>query len=790
MRKDRPNLPPPGGGLPWQSDGPLAELGCGLLAIGGLSSLAIAQPVYDLLRRTPEFFAIRQLSMTDVLALVALFLIGPALALSVPALAARFCRPAWIRPAVAGPAGLLAGAIVLQAASGLPAAVAATLSAAACVGVVWAYLRLPAIRLLASVLAITAIVAPAILVLDGDVRRSLSRSSSRLPTHATGAQAPVVLVVFDEWSVISLLDGEGGIDRQRLPNLARLADRATWYPNATAASNMTSRAVPAILTGLRPEHEQLPIADDHPINLFTLLAPSHDLFAMEPVTSLCPLQLNRFEQQRHSFARRFGLLVSDLRFVWLSLTLPEPWAGRLPPLDRTWSGFGLSGPRTALPASERQLARSHPHRRNDERAADFRRFLDSIEPPGARPGLYFAHVLLPHGPWEYLPSGRRYRRSRSYGLKDGIWTTDPWTVRNAEKRYLLQVQFVDRLIGELMATLESLDLFEHSLIAITADHGASFQPGKSLRLPSPDPSGDQLLDLVSVPLIIKAPLQDQAKIDDSEFSLVNLMPRILELAGAEPDTVTRRPPTRTEPLLFGEHAAGLETPADRSRWRRARVAAQTALLGEANDPAAIGTLPDLHGQPIAGLPLRNGEVRARFDQPRAWDDVDKDGTFVPAIVEATLIAPQEQTKRSIVVAINGVVADSVRPYTDASGRSRISALLPDDLLGPGRNQVDLFMVSDRDGVLELERLTPPDVLAYEVDPSYSWEPQRNSAGLIRGLLRRPLDRPGQPPESFRVIANSAKLFGHLDGTVLEQQSAAGGPRTFRPCSPGATGSSR
>ena len=762
---------------PRQRNESRAEFGRGLLALAGLSSLAIAQPVIDLLRRTPEFFAIRQLGVTEVLALVGFLLIGPALAFSMPAIAAWSRRPAWIRPAVAGPAGLLAGAIILQAARGLPAAAAITLAVAACAGLTWGYVRLPSIRLLTSLLAIAAVAAPAVLLLDRDVRRSLSSANHQLPTRDTGARAPVVLLVFDEWSVISILDEEGGIDRQRLPNLARLAGGATWYPNATAASNMTNYAVPSILTGLRPEAEQLPIAEDHPINLFTLLAPSHDLFAMEPVTSLCPPELNRFEQQRPSFARRFGLLVSDLRFVWLSLTLPEPWATRLPALDRTWSGFGRSGSRAALPPDERQLARSQPHRRNDERVADFHRFLDALEPPGERPGLYFAHVLLPHGPWEYLPSGRRYSRSRSYGLEDGTWTADPWTVRSHEKRYLLQVEFVDGLIGELITKLESLDLFDRSVIAIVADHGVSFQPGKPLRLPAPDPTGEQLLDLLSVPLIVKAPFQERARVDESELSQVNLLPHLMELAGA--DSFVQRPPGRDEPLLRGEHAAGLKVPADRGSWRRARLAAQAELLGHANDPATTGTRSDLHGRRVAELPLGTGDVHARLDRPGAWDDVDKDAILIPAIVEATLLGPEDQTDRSVVVALNGVVADSVRPYTDATRRRRISALLPDDLLRPGRNRVDLFLVSGRNGAVELERLAPPAVVAYEVDTGYSWAPERDSAGLVRGLLRRPVDNPGQPPERFPVVGSSSGLSGTLENTVPEPPFAPDGPGSFR-----------
>ena len=778
MRAHRQVLPGSSNAPESRSIGERAGLGRGVLAIAGLSTLALAQPVYDLLRRTPEFFAIRQLAMGDVAALIALLAIGPTLVLSSPAAAARLFRPGWVRAAVAAPAGLLAGTIALQAARGLPAAAAVAVALTGGAAVAWAYLHHSAARSLALLLSAVAVLAPAVLVLDGNVRRSLAGAGSAAPPGGAGARAPVVLAIFDEWSLISILDAEGAIDRRRFPNLARFADRATWYPNATAASNMTNHAVPAMLTGDEPQRDLLPTAADHPVNLFTLLAPSHDLVAMEPVTSLCPPGLNLLEDERPSFGQRFGLLVSDLRFVWLSLTLPEPWTEQIPPLDRTWSDFDRATAEAAPSTpGDRQLARAHPHRRNDERVNDFRRFVDSIRPPGARPGLYFTHVLLPHAPWEYLPSGRRYSRSRAYGLKDGTWTTDAWTVKHHQKRYLLQLQFMDRLIGELLEKLEALDLFDRSLVVIAADHGLSFQPGRSLRLPAPDPSGGQILDLLAVPLIVKAPFQDRPEIDRSPISLVDLTPSMLELAGGTGNTGTGRARGGAAPLWFGEHGAEVEVPADRDSWRRTRLAEQTALLGESNDPTAIGSLPELHGRPVSELPVRTGVTRARLELPHAWDDVDLEAELLPAVVEAFFVDGEAPPDRPVVVALNGIVADTVHAHFERR-RSRISALLPEALLRPGRNRVDLFLATGRGDAVELERLDAPETFVYEVDSEYRYETVRNSEGLIEGLLRHSVEDRARPPETVPVVPFSRELFGYLDATVSERRTA-GGRSLFR-----------
>lgn len=729
-----PNGPSPSDAASHSGQGESRQgLVAGILSIAGLSSLALAQPVYDLLRQAPEFFAIRNLYMGDLLALVVLIAVAPTLALSVPAIAARFLRPSWTRPAIAVPVGLLSGTIGLQAVRGLPAAAAVAMALAAGTIVVWAYVRFRGVRSFALLLFAAAVLVPALLVLDGRVRRSASGPSQAIPADLvdTGARASIVLIIFDEWSLVSILDADGAIDRQRLPNLARLADQAIWYPNATAAADVSELAIPAMLTGQPAEQGRLPTLAEQPINLFTLLAPSHDLYAIEPITSLCPPALNLVAGERAPWRERLSLLISDLTIVWLNQTLPAVWTQQLPEITQTWSGFGqVQASAPAEPAADRPVQRALRHLREADRAAEFRRFGDSIKPTGQRPGFYFLHSLLPHLPWEYLPSGHTYRvtRNRVHGLQRELWTTESWPVRHHQKRYLLQVQFVDRLIGELIEKLEALDLFDRSLIALTADHGVAFEPGKSRRLLDVnDPTGKQPLDLAAVPLIIKAPFQSEATIDETSVSLVELAPRLLELAGADPSAVLKRPNPGGLPLI-GKYAANVELPNDREPWRRERLAEQAALLGRTNDPLAIGAVPSLHGLRISELRRRDSEIGIRLQAPERWDDVDPERGRLPALVQGILVGPESLLERAAAVALNGVIATTVRPHQTSGGDIRFTALLPEHLLRPGLNHIDVFLISERGDPAELEHVQGAPGFVYEI----SWgAPGGRDDALVR-----------------------------------------------------------
>ncbi len=768
-------------------------LGPGVLAIAGLASLAVAQPIYDVLRRAPEFFAIRGLLTADVLALIGLLALAPTLLLSLPALIVRLAvpaRPTWTRTAVALTLGPLVAVIVLQATPGMAASLAATFALAAGAATAWSYSRHQATRSFALLLSAAVVAAPALLLLDTRVRESLSAPASPSIQRATGAQdsgarAPVVLVVFDEWSLTSVLDANGRIDGDRLPNLRRLADASTWYPNATAAADVSELALPAMLSGSRAERGALPTLAERPDNLFTALAPTHDLYAKEAITSLCPPEANLLAQQKPALGERLGLLLSDLKVLWLQVTLPSAWSGDLPSVTRTWSNFEGSEPSAATRAESRDTATAAAapthdpvalalqHLRRTDRAAAFRQFVAAIEPPRDRPAFYFLHSMLPHLPWEYLPSGRSYRtpHSRVHGLDREFWDDDPWPALHYRKRYLLQVEFVDKLIGELLDRLEAQGLFDDSVIVITADHGVAFRPGRSRRLLElTDLEGSQTLDLAAVPLIVKAPRQQLPAVDRTPISLAGLAPLVLKLAGADPDAV-ELPSAPPEPadgalVIVGKYAEDVHLAADRSSWLDREGAELAELLGANDDPMAIGVRPDLHERRIAALPQRTGSYSVLLEAAERWRDVALGQTTLPAIVHGTFDGPpgavQALLERTAAVALNGVIAATVKPHRGNNRTIRLTALLPERLFVAGRNEVEVYLLPAGGGNAEptdepeLERVTRASIGVYELTES--------PVGTGEALLRRSSDAADEEPRFIPVfIQSETRLVGFLDG---------------------------
>ncbi len=104
-------------------------------------------------------------------------------------------------------------------------------------------------------------------------------------------RAPVVVVLFDELPLTSLLDDHGRVDPVRYPAFAELARTGTWFRNAYAVYDSTEHAQPSIMDGNYPAKGELPIASDHPNSIFTLLGKTHRMNVSEEATAVCPRSL-------------------------------------------------------------------------------------------------------------------------------------------------------------------------------------------------------------------------------------------------------------------------------------------------------------------------------------------------------------------------------------------------------------------------------------------------------------------------------------------------------------------
>jgi hypothetical protein len=475
---------------------PLRLAGLHLLV---LWSFAVAQPLFNLLGKNGEFFAARGSTRWDAIVFALVLLLVPPLVL----LGLEALVPA-LHPFFVG--GLLA-LFVLQAirAVGAPGwllvAVAAALGAAGAA----LYVRAAPARTALTVLAPAPLLFLALFLFNSDVTRlSLSAESAKAAGEAP--RAPVVLVVFDELPLNSLLDGKGRIDARRFPNFARLARGSTWFEHATTVAEGTTHAVPAILTGRFPRAGEFPVYTDHRQNLFTLLGGATQLHVVDEETHLCPPSL--CPDAEGSAGSRAKTLAEDTGVVYLHELLPDDLTHGIPSIANGWDDF-----------LQDESGHPDPGRIN---AA----FVRSLRPQ-PRPALWYVHVMLPHSPWQYLPSGERYsiRPAPGWG-SDEVWNPNQAAVDQYWQRHLLQLGYADTVLGRLVARLRATGLYDRALLVVTADHGVSFRAGQKRRPLSPA----NLQDIAYVPLFVKAPGQHRRRVVPQLARTIDILPTIAGVA--------------------------------------------------------------------------------------------------------------------------------------------------------------------------------------------------------------------------------------------------------------------
>ena len=480
------------------------------LHIGALIGLSVAHPIFELLAHQPQFLVAHHAGLMEVLFLILLLILlipaaitGAAYFLDQILGTQGWCRAAFVAPFVFILALLLGrslnwmGSEILIAGAGILASAS-----------ILVYHRSSTARLYLTYLSPAILIIPAFFLMQPSVQWVFDADHHGPAQKEEPPDVPIVIVVFDELSLNSLLDRQGEFDSTQFPNFSDLARHATWYRNTTTVSPSTRLSVPALLTGNIPRGNPtpLPILANYPNNLFLWLKGSHRLSVFESTTSLCPSERMKVVPFRD--IREF---LRGLSIIYLHRTLPLDLTVRLPDIRHGW----------IVPDQDRQ--------RESSPLTRFKSFLAAIsDAPG--PSLHFIHVEIPHVPWIYLPSGKRYlsKGNMEWFVSGEVWKASEPLVTLGFQRYLLQVGFADRLLGQLLQELRAHDLYDRSLIIVTSDHGVSFRPGGNRR--SLDEAN--LKDILNVPLLIKAPHQKQGQVSDRLTRTIDILPSIAGILGS------------------------------------------------------------------------------------------------------------------------------------------------------------------------------------------------------------------------------------------------------------------
>ena len=475
------------------------------LELFALSGFAVAQPLLDYFgRNASELVVGAYSSFQIVLMVLAVLVVPPFVAWLAENIASRFgsTMRRTVHAGWAGAAGLVVTITLVKPRTGLSPVPILGLGVA--VGGVLGVLvfRFSLVRQWLRFLAVAPLLFAGLFVFASPATTVIDGRDPAVAVVSVRQPHRVVMVVMDEFPLESLLDGSGHIDTTLFPNFGALAAQSTWYRNSTTVSPFTETAVPALLTGREPPSASaLPSADTYPHNLFTLLGGTYRMNVHEPLTRLCPTSLCSATRAGGSVADLGRTAASD----WWRLATP----GRTPVeklQTATWPQPQFAG---------------EP-------------FVRSLR-PSARPELDFLHVALPHQEWRFLPSGQ----DNHGGLAPGVHTppnefakprwTNPWSALSGRQAHLLQVQATDLLIGRIVARLRKVHAYDDTLLVVTADHGAAFDPNEPLR----GVSATNYPQVLWTPMFIKQPGQASSFIDDRPVRSVDVVPTIADALGVK-----------------------------------------------------------------------------------------------------------------------------------------------------------------------------------------------------------------------------------------------------------------
>ncbi|WP_231190042.1 sulfatase [Haladaptatus sp. DYF46] len=284
-----------------------------------------------------------------------------------------------------------------------------------------------------------------------------------------------------------------GYDRETTPNIDAFASKSLRFENAYSASSHTREAVPSLLTGRHPTNA---IAEDFSLDSETI------------ATSLADTHVSGAFHSNPYVSRAYGF---DADF------------------DEFYDDMYLGNSRL-FALAQRALDkfvfnRGEYHARAKEIN---RRSLDWVDSLDEGPFFLWNHYMDVHGPYN-PPDDPPFESSQiskveAQRLYSRLAKGEPSEkdVRSAKDLYDGEIRYADEWIGRFLDELRERDLFDESLIVLTADHGDLF--GEHGRYAHPR---FVYPELTRVPMVVSTPDVAPGVIDDA-VSTLDVLPTILD----------------------------------------------------------------------------------------------------------------------------------------------------------------------------------------------------------------------------------------------------------------------
>jgi len=316
-----------------------------------------------------------------------------------------------------------------------------------------------------------------------------------------------------------------GYQRDTTPNLRKLAAEATVYRRATSTADWTLPSHASMLTGLYPsehgagcdvsKHAIIPLPDEVETVAEILAAGGYTTAAVVANTDVLHPRFNLNQGFQYYAAR---MPVTPLRRTAPN-TVRSSLLGSLELIIPGAANPRLYSAAETINAEVFPLVDQFRDRRNS-----FFLFLnymdahDPYDPPAPYGTLYSPEPAIPLSEYRSIKTEvTELKRQLPDPVRDSLIA-----------KYDGGIAYLDHQVGLLMEHLRQLDLFDNTLIIITADHGEAF--GEHQMVGHAMSVYD---DQVRVPLVIKWPRGAQQPAVRSSASGVDLKPTIMETVGLQ-----------------------------------------------------------------------------------------------------------------------------------------------------------------------------------------------------------------------------------------------------------------